>query len=816
MSTIAQDIRLAGRLLTKSPLFTTIVVATLSLAIGLNTAVFSAIDALLLRPLPGVRAPEEIVQLYRSWPGDMAFGSNSIPHYLSLRERTSDAFSGVALWSFNPLNVATGNGDPRRAFGVMTSANYFSVLGVTPFKGRFFVPAEDTGRLAHRVAVVSYGGWQRMFGGDEGIIGKPVTINGQKYEVIGVAPEAFKGIISIVTPVFWVPLMQLNELQPGSERRWDARDNNSFSVIARVNPGLSTAAVRSRMDGLLAKLRKDYPKDYEHSGISVVPQAEAGVHPMFRSAEVGLSAVVMVVVAILLLIACVNVANLFLARARDRAREMAVRLSLGASRNALLRQMLIESLMFAGISGMVGLGIARWAISIANQITLPFDMDFTAGLTLSPIVLTFTVVTSVVAAVLFGIAPALQATRPSLVPALKGEAPAGQSRSRMRSGLVVAQMSLSIVLLVCAGLFLRNLGAATAVDKGFNSDNLLLSEVDPGMQGYTRARTEDFYRQLKGRLMANPAVKAVAFGESAPLGLNESDTGIEVPGYVPAKNENMGIQYNAVSEGYFDAMGIVLTKGRPILARDDTASARVLVVNQQFADKYFPGHEALGSTVKMGGGTREYTIIGIVPTGKYQRLGEPATPFMYFSLAQRFSSGAMIFIRTAGSPTALVPVLRKEVAALDQSLPLSSAKSMDQHLGIALLPARLTAGALGVFGVLGLVLAAIGIYGVMAYSVAQRTREIGIRMAIGAATSDVLKLVMRQGFVLVAIGAGIGLAGAFAASRALNGVLYGGGENDIVTFAVVPLVLVAVAMLATWVPARRAAATDPLTALRQE
>ena len=814
MSTIAQDVRLARRMLFKSPLFTAVVVSTLSLAIGLNTAVFSAIDALLLRPLPGVQAPEQIVQLYRSWPGDMQYGSNSIPHYQDLRDRTAETFSGVALWSFNPLNLSTGTGDPRRVFGVLASANYFSVLGVTPLRGRFFVPAEDSGRLAHRVTVVSYAGWKGVFGGDESIIGKHIILNGQNYEVVGVAPEPFKGIISIVTPVLWVPLMQMNEARPGSERMWEARNNNSFDVIARVKPELNVAAVRDRMATLVSQLRSEHPDDYEKSGITVVPQAEAGVHPMFRSAEVGLSAVVMAVVAILLLIACVNVANLFLARARDRAREMAVRLSLGATRASLLRQLLIESLMFAVVSGVIGLGIAQYSISLANQITLPFDMDFTAGLTLSPVVLGFTVLTSVAAALLFGIVPALQATRPSLIPALKGEAPAGQSRSRMRSGLVVAQMALSIVLLVCAGLFLRNLSLATKVDKGFKGDNLLLAEVDPGMQGYPRGRTEDYYRRLSERLATNPAVISVAYAQSVPMGLNESDTGIEVPGYVPARNENMGVQYTAVTEGYFETIGIPLTSGRPILARDDSAAASVLVVNQHFVDKYFGGKDAIGKTVRVH--KKDHTIVGVVPTGKYMRLGEPPTAFMYFAQAQDFSSGLVIHIHTKGDPNAVIPALRAETAALDASLPLSNVKSMDHHLGIALLPARLTGAVLGIFGIIGLLLAAIGMYGVMAYSVSQRTREIGIRMAIGAAATDVIQLVMRQGFVLVSVGAAIGLAGAFAASRALNGVLYGGGENDLVTFAVVPVVLVSVAMIATWIPARRAAGTDPLTALRQE
>jgi predicted permease len=334
------------------------------------------------------------------------------------------------------------------------------------------------------------------------------------------------------------------------------------------------------------------------------------------------------------------------------------------------------------------------------------------------------------------------------------------------------------------------------------------------MQGYTRGRTDDFYRRLTERLAAQPSVKAVGYGQSAPLSLSESDTRVEVPGYVPAKNENMSIQFNGVTEGYFDALGIPILRGRAILARDDSASPRVLMVNQQFATKYLAGREAVGATVRTG--DRDHTIIGVVPTGKYQRLGEPPTPFMYFAQAQRFNSGLIIFVRTAGAPAALIPTLRSEVAALDPTLPLSNVGSMERHLGTALLPARLTGAVLGIFGLLGLALAAIGMYGVMAYSVSQRTREIGIRMAIGAAAGDVVRMVMRQGFVLVGIGATIGLGGAFAASRALNSVLYGGGANDVLTFAVVPVVLVGVAMLATWIPARRAAAADPLAAIRQE
>lgn len=813
MSTILQDIRLARRLLTKSPLFTVIVVATLALAIGLNTAVFSAIDALLLRPLPGVQSPGQLVQLYRSWPGDEKYGSNSIPHFLDIRDKSGDVFSGTALWAFNSMNVATG-GEPKRVFGMLVSANFFSVLGVHPARGRLFLPQEDSGRLAHPVAVVSYAAWQGLFGGDPSVVGRNVIINGGQYQIVGVAPREFSGVIPIVTPTFWVPLSQHDQMRPEDTADWERRDHNSYNIIARTRPGIGPGAVQARMNALVNELRVVYPDDYKKSGITVVPQGAAGVHPALRSAEVGMSAAVMAVVVLLLLIACVNVANLFLALARDRAREMAIRLSLGATRAALIRQLLIESLIYAGLSAIIGLGIAKWAITLGNQITLPLDVDFRAGLEISPTVLGFTLTVSVVAALLFGIAPALQATRPSLVPALKGEEPAGQSRSRTRSGLVVAQMALSIVLLVCAGLFLRNLKAATEADKGFISDHLLVAEVDPGMQGYSRARSEDFYRRLSQQLADNPLVKAVGFAETIPLSLSENDTYTTIPGYVPLPNENMSIQYNVATPGYFEAMGIPITAGRPFLARDDSAAQPVIVINQQFATKYFGARDPLGRTVRVHG--KDRTVIGVVPTGKYQRLGEPPTPVMYLAQAQDWAAGMVIHLRTTGDPEAVVPVLRAEVAAIDRSLPLSSVKSMNRELGIALLPARLSGVVLGIFGFLGLVMAAIGMYGVMAYSVSQRTREIGIRMAIGAATGDVVRLVMRQGLTLVLIGAAIGLAGAFGVSRLIAGVLYGSGANDPVTFVGVPIILIAVATLATWVPARRAAATDPLTAMRRE
>jgi predicted permease len=813
MQTLRDDLRYAVRLLVKNPVFTGVVVVTLALGIGLNTAVFSVIDGLLLRPLPGTRAPNELVQLYRTYRGDVRFGSNSVPHYLDVRERSGDTFSGVSLWTFETMNLAAG-GRNERVLGVMASANHFSVLGANVALGRTFVPAEDSGRGAHPVVVISWATWKGRFGGDNAIVGKSIVLNGRSYTIIGVSQPEFRGVIPIVTPALWVPLMQFDDIRPGDGNQFTQRGSNSFNVIARLKPGMTVAQANERLKALIAGLRTQYPQDYDGSGINLVLQSDAGIHPTFRSAQVALSSVVMAVVGVLLLIACVNVANLFLARSRDRAREMAIRLSLGAKRSRLVKQLLTESLLFAGASGLAGVGLAYWVIALANRIRLPLDVDFSADLQLSPMVVAFAFAVSLVTGLLFGLAPALQATNPSLIPALKGEAPAGQSRSRASKGLVVAQMALSIVLLVSAGLFLQDLKNATTVDKGFVTENLLVADLAPGLQGYSRARSEELYRRLRETLMGTPNVKAVGYVGNLPLGLSESDSWVEIAGYAPAKNENMSLQTTQVTPGYFEAMGIPIKEGRAFTERDDSASARVMMVNEQMAKKYWAGKSPVGRIVRYGG--RDHTVIGVVPTGKYNRLGEPPTPFYYTALAQHWNQGMSIAIRTAGDPETVAPALRTAVASFDETLPVSDIRTMTKHLGIALMPARLAGAALGVFGLLGLVLASVGMYGVIAYTVSQRRREIGIRMAIGAAGGDVVGMIMKQGLSLVIIGAAIGIGGALGASRLLRGILYSPSVIDPATFVGVPFLLTAVAALASWLPARRASGVDPLEALRRE
>ncbi len=435
-------------------------------------------------------------------------------------------------------------------------------------------------------------------------------------------------------------------------------------------------------------------------------------------------------------------------------------------------------------------------------------------LRLSLPVLGFTFLVSLAVGVMFGLAPALQATRPALVPALKGEAPAGGSRSRLSAPLVVGQMALSLILLTCAGLFLNNIKKAAGMDKGFNADHVLLATVDPSLQGYSRSRADAFYARLLERVRTLPGVEGAALVDNLPLGLSNNDADVKVDGYTPSKDESISISYSVISPAYFETLRVPMKKGRTFTERDDSAAAPVLIVNQRFVERFLNGRDPIGARVHTRG--IDATIVGVTSTGKYRSLGEDPTPYVYAPLAQTWHPGMTVVIRATGDPLALAPALRTEVAALDPQLPLSDVKSMGTHLGIALLPSRIAGTALGVFGILGLLLAAVGIYGVMSYSVSQRTREIGIRMAIGSSRQEVVRLVIGQGMKLVGIGLGIGLAGAFGAARLVRGLLYGQSASDPVTIAVVSVVLTGVALLATWIPARRASAIDPLLAMRAE
>jgi predicted permease len=588
-----------------------------------------------------------------------------------------------------------------------------------------------------------------------------------------------------------------------------------MNVVARLAPGVSLQQCRQQLDATVLQLREDYPDQYDNNGIGMVPQTKAGLHPMIRSAQVGLSALTMVVVAFLLMIACINVANLFLARAGERRKEMGIRLSLGAKRSRIITQLLTESLLFAVVACAAGLLLAFWAVSLANSLTLPLDIPVAFDLTLDRNVLLFAVAISIMTGILFGLAPALQASRPDTVTSLKGEAsrePGG--KHRLVRTLVVVQTALSIVLLISSGLFLRGLQSATNVDKGFDENNLLLASVDPGLQGYDRQRSEVFYRELNAGLSALPGVEAVGFAHMVPLTLSNSDQGVSIPGYEPGPNESMSIRFNIVTPGYFEAMGTTILAGRPFLDMDDRDGAPVLIVNQQFVNRFWPGEDAVGRTVRTGGEDRE--IVGVVPTGKYFSLGEEPSAFMYFPQAQYWSYPMTAHLRTMGDPNELATLVRREVQRLDASMPVADLRPMTSTLGVSLFPARLGGAALGIFGILGMVLAAVGIYSVMAYSVSQRKHEIGIRVALGAASGNVVGMVIKTGMTTVGIGVVLGAGIAMGTSRLMENMIYGVSAIDPITFLGVPGMLCLVALIATYLPAKRAAAVDPMKALRSE
>jgi predicted permease len=809
---VIRDLRYSFRMLAKNPVFTVAAVATLALGIGLNAATFSAVTGILLRPLAGTESPDELVQIYREWPG-IEFGSNSIPHYQDLRDRTGLVFDNVAAWNFFELSLST-DGRSERMIGMMVSANFFQTYGVSGMMGRPFIPGEESAeRGGQAVAVLGHTFWQSRFGGDPTVIGRTVTLSGHPFQIVGIAPENFRGPVNFADAPVYLPIVSRQVLFPGSV---PSRTNNNMNVVARLKDGETVERARQVLDGVLLQLREEFPQAYDGQiGNVLVPQSEAGIHPSFRTAQLGMSAVIMVVVGLLLLVACVNVANLFLVRARERRREMGIRLSLGARSGTIVQQLLTESFVFSLLSGLAGLGLARIATGLLSGIRPPMDGPWAFQVQMDNSVLLFTLVVSVAAGILFGLAPALQAAKPDTAAAVKSGAENRPGRSRVSSGLVVVQMALSLLLLITSGLFLRSLQGATEIDPGFEQPgSLVLSSVDSELQGYDEGRQRQFIERLEEDVRALPEITSVGLTTTVPLGLSGSDRSVVVPGYEFSEGERTSFNYASITEGYFEALGIPILEGRSFRRQDDEAGSPVIIVNRQFADRFWPGESAIGKIVSAAGEDRE--VVGVVATGKYRSLGEVPTEFMWFPLREQFSSAVAVVARTRSTPDVALRRIRETVQALDSDMPVYDVRTMEDHMGVALLPARLGGSVLGMFGILGLILAAVGIYGVMAYSVAQRTREIGIRVALGAERSAVLKLVLGEGMRLALIGSALGLVGAAAAGRLVAGLLYNVSGLDPVAFIGVPALLITVAALAVYVPARRAANLDPVRALRTE
>jgi predicted permease len=814
METLLQDVRFGFRRLLKSKGFAVVAILSLALGIGANTAIFSLVNMVLFRPLP-VSNPEQVVAV-SAVGKEGAMTAHSYPNYVDLRDR-NEVLSG--LLTYRPIAASfSRNGNNEKVWGYLVSGNYFDVLGVKPVRGRGFLPEEDKTRLSHPVVVISHSFWQTRFGGDQNIADSDVLINGKKFKVIGVAPAGFKGTEVIYTPDIFFPFAMQKWIEPENDYL-DSRSTQNIFAVGRLKPGVTSKQAEASLNLLATQLAKDFPNDNEGLRYEITPPGF--LLPQIRSGMIGVSAALMGLVALVLLIACTNLASLLLARATERSKEIAIRLSIGASRGRIVRQLLTESVLLAVTGGLVGVLLAKWIIDLIIGLKPPIDIPITLELHLDWRVMVFSIVVSVITGVLFGLVPALQATKPDLVPALKDVASqSGTRRSWLRSSLVVAQIAVSLLLLVAAGLTLRALQQLRTMNPGFNPQNALMMSFDLSLQGYKTDDGVQFRKQLLRRVESLPGVQAASFTDYMPLSMNYNSQGVLAEGQPEERGVNVPTAMNAnVGLKYFEAIGTPLIAGRDLNEQDQEGKTRSVVVNETFARRFFPGanpnENALGKRFKTSPDRDYWQIVGVAKDGKYWNIGEEPRPFIWFALGNQLAFNTML-VRTTVKPETLIGAIRNEIRAMDPNLPVTDVKALTEHMNLSLFPARAVAALLAAFGLLALALAAIGIYGVMAYSVAQRTREVGIRMALGAQRGDVLRMMLRQGMTLAAIGMGIGLAAALVLSRLLSNLLYGVSATDAVAFAGVSLLLGFVVLAACFIPASKAAKVDPMVALRYE
>lgn len=808
---LLQDLPYALRMLRKNPGFTVVAVLSLALGIGANTAIFSLINTVLLRPLPVAR-PEQIVSLNNT-EENHTFPAFSYPNYKDLRDR-NEVFSDLIAYRFSPLSLSH-DGINERVWGYEISGNYFEALGVNAVLGRMISPADDLTPGAHPLTVVSYACWQQRFGGQPTIIGRDVIVNGRSYTVIGVAPQGFFGTEVIAAPDLWFPVAMQAQLENGSG--WlDSRQVENLFIQGRLKPGVSKSQAQASLSEIARQLEREYPNDNEGKGIALSAPGLMG--NAMRGPVLGFSGLLMIVVGLVLLLACVNLANLLLARAAERRREIAVRLALGASRFRLVRQLLTESVLLACAGGALGLLLAYRLAELVTAFKLPIDVPVAMTVQMDYRVFIFASLISLATGVLFGLLPAWQATKTDLVPALKDEVSfGGYRRSLLKNSLIVLQVALSLVLLIGGGLMLRALNQAQTIKLGFNPERAVEVSFDLRLQGYEEARGREFQKGLIERVKSLPGVQFAGLADMAPVDLHFPRTAVFIEGQIPQRlGSTPSTMINRASPGYFQAMDTRLTRGRDFTEQDDDKATQVVLINEAFARRFWPGEDPIGKRISLGGPeSAKRQVIGVVEDGKYAGLNEDPKPFVSRSLWQSYSGSTIVIVRTAGDPQKLIASIRNEVQQLDPNIPLAS-RMLAERMDLPLLPARIAASVLAGFGLLALALVAIGIYGVMSYAVSKRTREIGIRMALGAQHGDVLKLIIRQGLTLTVIGMAIGAAAALALTQSMKALLFGVSATDPFTFIGVGLVLAGVSFLACYLPARRAARVDPMVALRCE
>ena len=804
------DLRYSLRMLLKNPGVTAAAVLSLALGIGANATIFTWVKSVLLNPLPAVPDPDRMFVLAAS-ARDGDSRSFSWPNFRDIRN-LAKTFEPLAQDDVL-LSVIDGQ-QAERAFGMLVSGNYFDVVGTRPILGRTFVKAEDQVPSGAPVLVISYGYWQRRFGGDSSIVGRSIKVNDHPYTIIGVMPPDFLGTALGLAADAWVPMMQQPQLQP-SGNRLEARGSGWAQAMVRLRDGVTREAANAELQTIRAQLEREYSTN-EGWRLAIVPVSKSP-----WGAPMALRPVLLVlvgVVAAVLLIACANIANLLLSKAVGRRREIAVRLSLGAGRARVVRQLLIESLMLSLLGGAAGLVVAWSSAGLLMAFVPPVDIPINLGLHVDASVLVFTAIASVVTGVVFGLAPALHASSPKLTQALReegGRTSPGALRQRLRHSLVVAQVALCLILLIGAGLFLQSLRRAQLLQPGFDPTNVVMASYDVFPAGYDRARGFVFHRQLLDRLRGLPGVDRAALARTIPLGFSgNSSTGVNVEGYQPKKDEEVVITYNEVSDGYFETLRIPIVQGRSFDERDVDGAPGVVIVNETMARRYWQDGQAVGRYLTKG--RDRLQVVGIAKDGKYRSLNESPRPYMYFSLAQSYRSSVKVHVRSNADTGPMLNAMRQAFRELDPDLPITETMPISDHLEQAVFAQRIAATLLGIFGALALTLAAVGLYSVMAYAVSQRTHEMGIRLALGASPAELRRMVVASGMKVAAIGLVIGVAGAVAVSRLLTSLLNGVSPTDPLTFAIVLITLATVAFIAALVPARRASLVDPIVALRYE
>jgi predicted permease len=793
---------------------------TLAVGIGANTTIFTLVNAALLRPPPHVAVPDRLVSLYTSDYSGPVYGTSSLPDFDEFRKQT-DVFDGVM--AFMPRAVGVGVGDALEGAGLeVVSENYFDVLGMRPAEGRFFTAGEGR-KGAAPVAVISQTFFERRFGGNRDLINSPIVLNGRTFTLVGIAPRGFNGAMRPLVQDVWIPLYAADGIGADADDL-DNRGSRGSNVVARLKAGVRIEQAQARMTVLAGQLKASYPQawtDVATQGrrITLVSERESRLPPNVRGTALGFVALLMATVGLVLLVCCANVASLVLARSAARAKEIGVRLSLGATRRRIVRQLLTESTLIALLGGAFGVVLSVWATNAILRLLPSGPVRFGLDLSLDTGVVMATILVSLLTGILFGLAPAMRVTRPDIVSVLKtdrGTIALGGRRLTLQNVLVVSQITMSVLLLVAAGLFVRALANAASINPGFRVDHMLVAEAEQRPGVTTGLAVEDVMAQVQERVAAIPGVRAASWSGEIPLSAGQSRRSVQVEGYAPQRGEDMEFHFYTVGPGFFETMEIPLVRGRGFTKADRRGAAGVAVVNEAFARRFWPGADPIGKRISTRGAEGPFLeIVGVSRDGHYLSLSESARPTMFFPALQSWS-GTRMLIRTDGEPTAVLPAVRRELIAVAPTWSVSRTRSLQQHVNDSMLPQRLAGMVLSIFGGVTLLLVAIGVYGVVAYSVVTRTREIGLRIALGATPSHASWIVVRQGLALVGIGVAIALPVAWAVMRLLSGFLMGTSATDPGAFAAAVVILGVMALSATYLPARRASRVDPMVALRAE